>query len=297
MKPLLFIYNPQAGKGQVRPQLAAILDAFSKAGYLTTAWPTQGPEDATRVAARLGQQYDRVVCCGGDGTLNEVVTGLMALEAPPLLGYIPAGTTNDFARNLDLPKGMDKAAAAAAEGVPRPCDIGTFNDLFFVYVAAFGAFTDVSYDTPQPFKNTFGHLAYVLEGATKLGSLLKGYHLTIEHDGETLEDDFIYGMVSNTVSVGGFKLFPADRVALDDGLFEVVLVRLPRSAADFQSAMRSLARQSAEEGDMIIAFHTQQLRITSQEELPWTLDGEYGGAPEVVEIENRHKALTLIWGK
>lgn len=297
MKKLLFIYNPQAGKGQVRPQLAAILDAFSKAGYLTSAWPTQGPGDATRVAAAIGRRYDRVVCCGGDGTLNEVVTSLMGLEAPPLVGYIPAGTTNDFSRNLDLPKGMDKAAEAAVAGVARPCDIGVFNDRFFVYVAAFGAFTDVSYDTPQPFKNTFGHLAYLLEGATKLGSLLKGYHLTIEHDGGAVEGDFIYGMVSNTISVGGFQLFPPERVALDDGLFEVVLVRLPRNPAEFQSALRSLTRQNTVESDMIVALHTSRLRVVTQEELTWTLDGEYGGAPETVEIQNRQKALTLIWGK
>ena len=255
MKKLLFIYNPQAGKGQVRPQLAAILDAFSKAGYLTSAWPTQGPGDATRVAAAIGRRYDRVVCCGGDGTLNEVVTGLMGLEAPPLVGYIPAGH------------------------------------------GGFGAFTDVSYDTPQPFKNTFGHLAYLLEGATKLGSLLKGYHLTIEHDGGAVEGDFIYGMVSNTISVGGFQLFPPERVALDDGLFEVVLVRLPRNPAEFQSALRSLTRQNTVESDMIVALHTSRLRVVTQEGLTWTLDGEYGGAPETVEIQNRQKALTLIWGK
>ena len=249
------------------------------------------------MAAAIGRRYDRVVCCGGDGTLNEVVTGLMGLEAPPLVGYIPAGTTNDFSRNLDLPKGMDKAAEAAVAGVARSCDIGVFNDRFFVYVAAFGAFTDVSYDTPQPFKNTFGHLAYLLEGATKLGSLLKGYHLTIEHDGGAVEGDFIYGMVSNTISVGGFQLFPPERVALDDGLFEVVLVRLPRNPAEFQSALRSLTRQNTVESDMIVALHTSRLRVVTQEELTWTLDGEYGGAPETVEIQNRQKALTLIWGK
>ena len=200
MKRLLFIYNPQAGKGVIKPHLANVVDIFTKAGYLVTVWPTQGKADAAHVTARQGWWYDRVVCCGGDGTLSETVSGLLTLDAPPVLGYVPAGTTNDFAKNLGLPRGVEKAAAVAAEGPPRPCDMGRFNDRTFVYVAAFGVFTDVSYDTPQEFKSAFGHLAYVLEAATKLGDLGRGYHLTVEHDGGTLEGDFIYGMVTNTRS-------------------------------------------------------------------------------------------------
>ena len=297
MKRLLFIYNPQAGKGLIKPHLANVVDAFTKAGYLVTVWPTQGKADAARVAARQGWWYDRVVCCGGDGTLSETVSGLLTLDAPPVLGYIPAGTTNDFAKNLGLPRGVEKAAVTAMEGTPRPCDMGRFNDRTFVYVAAFGVFTDVSYDTPQQFKSAFGHLAYVLEGATKLGDLGRGYHLTVEHDGGTLEGDFIYGMVTNTNSVGGFKVFPSDQVSLDDGVFEVVLVRQPKNVADLQDALVSLVRQSHEESRQVEAFHTSRLKVAAAEPLPWTLDGEYGGDPEVARIENLHKAITLVWGK
>lgn len=297
MKRLLFIYNPQAGKGIIKPHLANVVDTFTKAGYLVTVWPTQGKEDATHVAARQGWWYDRVVCCGGDGTLSETVAGLLTLDAPPVLGYIPAGTTNDFSKNLGLPRGVEKAAAAAVKGTPRPCDMGRFNDRTFVYVAAFGIFTDVSYDTPQEFKNAFGHLAYVLEGATKLGDLGRGYHLTVEHDGGTLEGDFIYGMVTNTNSVGGFQVFPAKQVSLDDGVFEVVLVRQPRNVADLQDALVSLVRQNHEESRQVEAFHTGKLKVTASEALPWTLDGEYGGNPEVARIENLNKAITLVWGK
>ena len=273
MKRLLFIYNPQAGKGLIKAHLANVVDTFTKAGYLVTVWPTQGKEDATHVAARQGWWYDRVVCCGGDGTLSETVSGLLTLDAPPVLGYIPAGTTNDFSKNLGLPRGVEKAAATAMEGTPRPCDMGRFNDRTFVYVAAFGIFTDVSYDTPQEFKNAFGHLAYVLEG------------------------DFIYGMVTNTNSVGGFKVFPSNQVSLDDGVFEVVLVRQPRNVADLQDALVSLVRQNHEESRQVAAFHTSKLKVTAAEALPWTLDGEYGGNPEVAKIENLHKAITLVWGK
>lgn len=297
MKRLLFIYNPQAGKGLIKPHLANVVDTFTKAGYLVTVWPTQGKADAAHVAARQGWWYDRVVCCGGDGTLSETVSGLLTLDTPPVLGYIPAGTTNDFAKNLGLPRGVEKAAAVAAEGTPRPCDMGRFNDRTFVYVAAFGVFTDVSYDTPQEFKSAFGHLAYVLEAATKLGDLGRGYHLTVEHDGGTLEGDFIYGMVTNTNSVGGFQIFPASQVSLDDGVFEVVLVRQPKNVADLQDALVSLVRQNHEESRQVEAFHTSRLKVAAAEALPWTLDGEYGGDPEVARIENLHKAITLVWGK
>lgn len=297
MKKLLFLYNPHAGKGQIRLHLAGILNVFAKAGYLTTVWPTRGPADATWAAAHLGARFDRIICCGGDGTLNETVTGLLTLENPPALGYIPAGTTNDFAKNLSLPQDMEGAARMAATGVLHPCDMGRFNERAFVYVAAFGAFTDVSYGTPQPFKNAFGHLAYLVEAATRLGSLMKGYHLAVTHSGVTFEGDFLYGMVSNTVSVGGFQMFPPSEVALDDGQFEVVLVRQPKNPVELQAALFSLARQSADQSDQILAFHASHLAVASPEALPWTLDGEYGGSPRAVEIQNLPKALTLVWGK
>ena len=297
MKRLLFIYNPQAGKGTVKAHLSNIVDTFTKAGYLVTIWPTQGKEDATHVAAQQGWWYDRVVCCGGDGTLSETVSGLLALDTPPVLGYIPAGTTNDFSKNLGLPRGVEKAAVTAVEGEARPCDMGRFNGRYFVYVAAFGIFTDVSYGTPQQFKNAFGHLANVLEGATKLGDLGRAYHLQVEHDEGSLEGDFIYGMVTNTLSVGGFKVFPPKQVSLDDGLFEVVLVRQPRNVADLQDALFSLVRQDANSSRLVEAFHTRKLKVTAAEPLPWTLDGEFGGDPETAVIENLHDAITLVWGK
>lgn len=297
MKRLLFIYNPQAGKGVIKGRLADVVDIFTKAGYLVTVWPTQDKTDATRVAARQGWWYDRVVCCGGDGTLNETVSGLLTLDTPPVLGYIPAGTTNDFSKNLSLPRGIEKAARTAVEGSPRPCDVGRFNDKNFVYVAAFGAFTDVSYGTPQEFKNAFGHLAYLMEGALKLGDLGKSYRMKVEHDGGVIQGDFIYGMVTNTTSVGGFKMFPASEVALDDGLLEVVLVRKPEKPGDLQNALMSLARQAPGESKRNEAFHTKALKVTAEGEVPWTLDGEYGGAPQTAVIQNLHQAITLVWGK
>lgn len=296
MKKLLFIFNPHAGKGAIRGHLPGVLDTFTKAGYLVTAYPTQSKADATRAAAELGGRFDRVVCCGGDGTLSETIAGLLTLDPRPVLGYLPAGTTNDFSRNLNLPKTLKEAAHTAVTGPVRKCDVGAFNGKTFIYVAAFGAFTDVSYDTPQEFKNAFGHLAYVLEGVTRLGSI-QSYQLEITHDQGTLEGEFIYGMVSNTVSVGGFKGLPANEVKLDDGLFEVVLVKRPKALQELQSIIKVLLQQKAVDGGAVVTFHTARLRVACQEALPWTLDGEYGGDPQITEIENNRQAIGLVWGE
>ena len=296
MKRLLFIYNPHAGTGLIRRQLGEVVDAFAAAGYQVTLHPTTGPQDATRAAVEEAPLYDHVVCCGGDGTLNEVVTGLLELEHPPVLGYIPTGTTNDFAKNLHLPARLPAAASTAVSGVPRPCDLGKFNDRTFVYVAAFGAFTDVSYDTPQQFKNALGHLAYVLNGVSKLASL-KPYHLRVEHEGNVIEDDFIYGMVSNTVSVGGFKGINPTAVHLDDGLFEVMLVRMPRSPADLNGIVTALLHQKPDADGNVIGFHASEVTFTSPILLPWTLDGEYGGEVTEAKVRNLPRAITLMQGE
>lgn len=296
MKKLLFIYNAQAGKGQVRTRLAGLLNVFSKAGWLVTVYPTQSQGDAMSSAAWLGGSFDRVVCCGGDGTLHDTVSGLMTIENRPPLGYIPAGTTNDFARNLKLPQGYDKRAAVAAEGVPRPCDVGRFNGAYFVYIAAFGAFTDVAYATPQQFKNIFGHLAYLMEGVARLGSI-ESYHLTVEHDGGTETGEFIFGMSSNTISVGGLIGLPADEVALDDGLLEVLLVRTPKNPMELQGIAAALVKQKADPGAGVLAFHSKSVKVTCDRSLPWTLDGEYGGNPKVAEIENCRQAVTIVYGE
>ncbi len=296
MKKLLFIYNTHAGKGLLKNHLADVLDAFVKAGWDVTVRPTQGAGDATAAALERAGEFDRIVCSGGDGTLHEVVAGLMRRQDRPEVGYIPAGTTNDFAKNLSLPRGMAAMAQTAAAGVPRPVDIGRFNDRTFIYVAAFGAFTDVSHNTPQQFKNLFGHLAYVLEGATRLGSI-QAYPLTVEHDGGVEEGEFCYGMVSNTVSVGGFKGAPADTVKLDDGLFECVLVRLPQNAVQLQAVIRALLQMAPDENGLVVSLRTSHLNITCPDELPWTLDGEYGGSPRQAEIQNCAQAVRIVYGK
>ena len=216
MKRLLFIINPCSGKGRIRNKLLSVLDIFAKRGYRVETYVTQEALDARRKAITRGRSADLIVCSGGDGTLNEVVSGMMELKRLPVLGYIPAGSTNDYAVSLGLPRRIENAARLAAEGKASPVDVGKFgDDRYFVYIAAFGAFTEVSYLTPQDKKNRLGHQAYMLEGVKSLASL-KSYHFRVECEEMELEDDFVFGMVTNTLSVGGFKGLVTQSVALSD---------------------------------------------------------------------------------
>lgn len=296
-KKLLFIYNPQAGRQRARNSLADILDVFAARDYEITAHPTRCRGDAAETAAR-SRGYDRLVCCGGDGTLNETVTGLMRLppEERPVLGYIPTGTTNDFARNVNLPRGMAKMAEVACGGVPRACDLGLAEGKYFTYVAAFGLFTDVSYSTPQTTKNLLGHFAYVLEGAGRLMNV-PSFHMKVETDrGAVVEDDFIYGMVSNTVSVGGLVNLPKDKVMLDDGVFEVLLIHQPKTPKDWQDILTSLTAQKLAAGGAVTGLSASRVTFACDRPVSWTLDGEFGGERAVTTIENIPRAFVLACG-
>lgn len=295
MKKLLFIYNPHAGKARITGQLGVVTQVFQRHGYLTTLYATQGPGDGVWAAAALGATYDHLVCCGGDGTLSEVVTGMRSLKELPTLGYIPAGTTNDFSKTLNLPlEDMEAAAELSVTGYPQPCDVGLVNgNHLFSYVAAFGVFTETSYATPQPMKNLFGHTAYILEGIRSLANL-KTYHLRVEWDDGEMEDDFIYGMVSNSVSVGGFKGIGDKKVILDDGLFEALLVRAPKSILDLNQVAGALV--SRQPNEYFISIQTSRIRFSGPDPVRWTLDGEFGGAHQELVIENLPAAVTILSG-
>ena len=283
-KKLLFIYNPRAGKGQIRNNLLDIIDTFVKAGYVVTARPTQYAGEAVELAADRTAKYDLVVCSGGDGTLDEVVTGIMKSVRRRPIGYIPAGSTNDFAQSLNIPKNMAEAAKIAVSGRMFACDVGSFNEKTFVYIAAFGLFTEVSYETSQDVKNVLGHMAYLLEGMKRL-SAIRSYPMRITYGDTTIVDDFIFGMVTNSASVGGFKRITGKNVRLDDGVFEVTLIKRPKNPIELNNIMVSLLNRDIDT-DAMYCFRTSKVEITSAEPLSWTLDGEYGGTHTKVVIEN-----------
>ena len=288
---LLFVYNPHSGVGRIRSQLSDILDIMVRAGYEVSVHPTQAVGDATEVTAARAADYDLVVCCGGDGTLDETVTGLMQSGSEVPLGYIPSGSTNDFAASLKLPKNMKKAAEVAVNGIDFKCDVGCFGEKNFIYIAAFGLFTDVSYQTKQELKNVLGHVAYILEGAKRIGSH-PSYRMRVEYDGGVIEDEFMYGMVTNSLSVGGFKGMTGDDVALDDGLFEVMLIRTPRNAVELNEIIAALTKLRPE-SDLIYTFKTDELQISPYQAIPWTRDGEYGGEQTQIRLKSMRRALTI----
>lgn len=292
MKKMLFIYNPNAGMGLLKPQLSDVLDTFVKGGYEVTVYPTQQRQDAMEKTKSYTEDYDLVVCSGGDGTLDEVVTGMSMREGKVPIGYIPAGTTNDFASSLHIPKDMIEAADVAVNGKPFACDVGAFNNNYFVYIAAFGLFTDVSYETDQKMKNILGHLAYVLEGTKKIFNV-PSYRVKVTHDGETIEDEFMFGMVTNSHSVGGFKGIVGQNVAFDDGVFEVTLIKTPKTPLDVNEIVTALLGKQIDSTHMY-CFRTGSIRFECEEEIPWTLDGEFGGNHGEVLIENRRKALEIM---
>lgn len=290
-KRMLFIYNPKAGKAQIKYHLADILDVFVRGGYEVTVYPTQKREDAVKLVAGRRPVYDLVVCSGGDGTLDEVVTGMIRSGFETPVGYIPAGSTNDFGGSLNLPKNMVKAAETIVDGRNFPCDVGVFNHDIFVYIAAFGLFTDVSYETGQDMKNVLGHMAYLLEGMKRL-SAIRSYPMRITCGEQVIEDDFIFGMITNSVSVGGFKRITGQNVQLDDGVFEVTLIKKPRNPMELNNIMVSLLNRDID-SDGMYCFKTSKLIIESREPIAWTLDGENGGAHQRVTIENKHQAIEI----
>lgn len=295
MGRLLFIYNPYAGKELLKPKLSDIVDIFVKAGYEVTIYPTQGYRDACKKVLSMDEHaYDLLVCSGGDGTLDEAVSAMMERpeKARIPVGYIPAGTTNDFAASLHIPRQILKAADNAVHGEVFSCDIGGFNGDTFVYIAAFGLFTDVSYETDQTMKNVLGHLAYLLEGTKRLFNI-PSYTMKVIHDGEEIEEEFIYGMVTNSKSVGGFRNMTGKNVRFDDGLFEVTLIKMPKNPLELQEIVAALLIEQADTKYMY-TFKTGEIRFESDDEIPWTLDGEFGGSHSDVTICNYKKQLQIM---
>nr|WP_296084010.1 diacylglycerol kinase family protein [uncultured Blautia sp.] len=290
-KKMLFVFNPKAGKGKIKTHLLDIVDIFSSHNYEIIIRSTQAPRDAYEKAKEYADSVDLIVCSGGDGTLDEVVTGIMEADSSVPIGYIPAGSTNDFANSLFMPKNMTKVAEMIMAEELYHCDIGRFNQKTFAYVAAFGLFTDVSYETDQDLKNVLGHVAYVLEGVKRLFDI-KSYHMKVSSEEVQVEDDFIVGMITNSRSVGGFKNLTGKNVDMNDGFFEVTLIVHPKNPLQLQEIMTALV-MAEDNTDMIYSFKTRKLTIETDEEVPWTLDGEFGGNHSYVEIENRHKALNL----
>jgi len=295
-KKLMLILNPAAGGGKGVTSIGPAMEALYRGGYLPTVYYTTAPGEATRLIMDHAAEYDVVSCCGGDGTLSEVVSGLAQLRDPPPLGYLPQGTSNDVASSLGIPKTPVAAAKALVRGKPTPLDAGLFNGSdYFTYIAAFGAFTEVSYETPREQKQSLGHFAYVLQGLSKLPKIAS-YHTVVELDGgRKIIDDLLFGSVSNTRTVGGMVRLKDELVDLNDGQFEVMLVRDPGQGNVIElNKITSAILQGTFASPYIRIVNSSRVKFTFEEPVKWTRDGEAGGAHQEVTLENLHSAYSMI---
>lgn len=289
---ILFVMNPKAGTKKAQKYLADILGEFCGAGHTVITHVTAGPGDAIQAVIRYSKEVDLVVCCGGDGTFNETVNGTMQCGIHVPIGYIPAGSTNDFAASLKLPTQPIKAARAILEGKPVRYDIGQFGSRYFSYVASFGAFTKASYATPQSVKNTLGHTAYILEGIQEL-SQIRPIHVKLELDEEIIEDDFLFGAISNSTSVGGILTLDPQQVDMQDGKFEILLVRAPRKMGEISECIQALSTQRYN-CQMITFRSSSHVRVKADENMVWTLDGERAEGASILDIYNLKQAIRLM---
>ena len=292
-KKMLFFVNPNAGHGEIRSSLIEVLQIFTLAGYDVTVHPTSRAKEITSFIEAEGMDYDVIVSTGGDGTFNETVSGLMTLQNPPDLGFIPAGTVNDVATTFQLPRSILKAATAIVSGDEMWVDVASFNERWFTYIAAFGAFTGVPYLTQQADKRILGRLAYILRGVQSLTEL-RAIPAKVTCNGETFEDKFLVGLVTSTTSVGGFKTTKTN-MAVDDGLFEIILVREIKNILDFNTVAAAVLRQDYD-NEFFYFFKTDSIQFQFDTQVPWTLDGEYGGTVEQVDVQVHQQAIHLRGG-
>ncbi len=293
MRKMLFVMNPFAGQRRANRFLVDILTIFNRAGYEVTVHITAGTGDATQVVAQKAPQMDMVVCCGGDGTFNETITGLLNSKADIPIGYIPAGSTNDFAASLKLSTNILQAATDIVEGTPVSYDVGKFGDRYFSYVASFGAFTRASYTTPQSIKNMLGHTAYVLDGIQEL-SQIRNVHVRMEMDDRVVEDDFLFGAISNSTSLGGIVTLDPKQVDMGDGRFEILLVRAPKNLTEISECILATQTQNYESCAMVTFCSAERVKVYADPNMLWTLDGEREEGHEEVDVENLHLAIRLM---
>ena len=292
-KKLLLIINPVAGKMKTKNALFDIVNVFCDHDFDVTVKITKRKGHGKEIAALEARDYDIVVCCGGDGTLNEVISGIVSEKIETPIGYIPAGSTNDFANSIGLSGNIKQAAKDIATGSPVKLDIGTFKGVYFTYIASFGAFTSTSYTTPQATKNLLGHMAYILEGIKDFSSI-KPVHIKVEADGKTYEGEYIFGGIANSTSVGGIVKLNKELVDMSDGFFEVVLIKNPKNIININDVIVALAKSEYKNNRSIDYFNASEIKIKTEGTLPWTVDGEYADGSGEFVIKNLKQQLTII---
>lgn len=291
------ILNPVAGKKRGKALLADLLDGLCRLSCDLSVFVTADRGDATVQAMRYGKECDMVCCIGGDGTLNETISGLMQIERRIPLCYVPTGSTNDFAQACGIPTDLTQTIELVRRNRTVRVDLGRFDERYFTYIASFGLFTRASYSTDQTVKNVIGHLAYIFEGAKELQDLGKSYRVKITcDDAQTIEGDFLFGGIANTTSLGGIFHLPKQRVTLDDGKFELLLIRVPKTVDDLWKIL-NMMQTGIFDGELIVFLQAARLKVESPTPISWCLDGEFAGDRTCVTVQNEHRALQIYSGQ
>ncbi|MBQ4120030.1 MAG: diacylglycerol kinase family lipid kinase [Clostridia bacterium] len=292
-KKLLLIVNPCSGRAKMYTELLKVVEILSHANYAVTVYPTKCKGDATEYISNLSNgNYSTIVVCGGDGTLNEVITGIMSAKLSTPLGYIPSGTLNEWSSGLKISRNIESAAKDITKSHKTMLDIGKFGEKYFSYTASFGAFTSASYSAPQSVKNVLGQAAYFFEGMKSLGNI-KSIHLKFTHDGTQREGDYLFGAISNSLSVGGIVKYDEGSVVLNDGEFEVLLIKTPDNILKLQPLIDGILKRDFS-GEGFEFFKTKALTVESSEPVSWTLDGEFAETNGTLDITNIHNAITFL---
>lgn len=292
-KTILLVVNPCAGQRKAQKGLCDIVDVFNRADFRVLTYLTAAPGDCEKAVLKYADEADLVVCCGGDGTFNEAASGVLKSGKALPIGYIPSGSTNDFAASLHLSSDLRQAAADIVNGTPVALDVGDFAGRYFSYVASFGAFTKTSYSTPQTVKNLLGHAAYVLNGIQEL-SQLRTHVLRIElPDGEVIEDSFVFGAITNSTSVGGILTLSDNTVDLSDGVFELMLIRMPKDLTELADCVRAIQKQTYDCA-MLTFRKATRFHISAPANMPWTLDGEMEPGHEEFDVTCMHHGIQLL---
>lgn len=298
MDRAIVLLNGKAGNNYGRRNCFRILERLYQAGYETLVIPV-GPDYPLDLPAFLKERadsFDLCVSVGGDGSLHHAVNGILKSGCDQPIAYIPCGTTNDFAKSLELNTDLNSSEPLLRKELLK-LDAGLFNKEYFTYVAAFGALTDVSYTTPQEAKNALGYTAYALSSLQALPNGLNSkIRVKIESDEFCDEGTYMYGSVSNCFSVAGVRTPLLEHVSLKDGLFEVILIRSPQNITELFEITSSLlsGEISSNARSLIKLFTTKKVTFTFQNETEWTLDGEFGGKLKRASISVRRQKLKLM---
>lgn len=293
MKKLLLLANMYSGKGIIKLNIADMIDYYNSRGFEVTVYSSQYIGHITDIVQKTGSQYDNIICCGGDGTLNETINGLMTLEKRPILGYIPCGSTNDFANSIGIPTIIEDSYKIAVDGQCFNIDVGKINSKYFSYVAGFGMFTNISYETPQNMKNILGYQAYIFAGLKEIANI-RTYPMKITYDNDIIEDEIMIGLISNSNSIAGMKRLFENYADLNDGLFEVLLVKKPKNTSLLRNIVSCFVEKNFDDNDMFYSFKTSKIKFESKDFIKWTVDGEYGGDYNYTEIEVIKNSVDIL---